>query len=63
MAFPLRNGVALPAIGLGTYKATGENVKRAVQWALEAGIGHIDTALGYKVTAWHSMAWRDFWMC
>ena len=49
MTFRLRNGVQLPAVGLGTWQAKGESLVRAVQWALDAGIGHIDTALSYKV--------------
>lgn len=46
----LRNGVVLPSIGLGTYKATGEQLVDAVKCAYQTGIRHIDTALGYKVT-------------
>lgn len=49
MSFALRNGVVLPAVGLGTYKANGESLSKAVQWALDCGIQHIDTALGYRV--------------
>ncbi|OAB78169.1 aldo/keto reductase [Cochleicola gelatinilyticus] len=35
------------AIGLGTWKATGNDVKKAVKNALEIGIRHIDTAAAY----------------
>lgn len=46
----LRNGVVLPSIGLGTYKATGEQLVDAVKCAYRTGIRHIDTALAYKVS-------------
>lgn len=44
----LRNGMQLPRCGLGTFKATGQDVVTAVQAALRAGIRHIDTAEIYK---------------
>ena len=45
----LSNGVILPKVGLGTYRARGESLVQAIQCALDAGIEHIDTALGYRV--------------
>jgi diketogulonate reductase-like aldo/keto reductase len=48
------NGVDLPVIGLGTFKARGESVKLAVRTALQHGIRHIDTASIYKVYVWPS---------
>jgi diketogulonate reductase-like aldo/keto reductase len=48
----LGNGVQLPRIGLGTFKAHGDSLKATVVHAIEvAGITHIDTAAVYK--AWH----------
>jgi hypothetical protein len=44
----LANGVQLPRIGLGTYKASTD-VKTAVQAAYAAGVTHYDTAQIYKV--------------
>ena len=41
------NGAAIPAIGLGTFKLTGEACEQAVRWALEAGYRHLDTAKMY----------------
>ena len=41
------NNDSMQAIGLGTWKATGDEVKRAVRDALEAGVRHIDTAAIY----------------
>jgi len=45
----LMNGVKIPQLGLGVYKTpVGEDTVNAVQWALEAGYRHIDTARFYK---------------
>jgi diketogulonate reductase-like aldo/keto reductase len=45
----LNNGVEMPQLGLGVYKAKeGEEVKNAVRWAIEAGYRHIDTAALYE---------------
>ncbi len=41
------NGDTMHAIGLGTWKATGSDVKQAVKDALHAGYRHIDTAAAY----------------
>ena len=41
------NGANIPAIGLGTYRMTGETCARAVTAALDAGYRHIDTARMY----------------
>ncbi len=40
-------GVSIPAIGLGTFRAEGEQCAEAVQWAIDAGYRHIDTAAMY----------------
>ncbi len=40
-------GIAIPAIGLGTFRAEGELCAEAVQWALDSGYRHIDTAAMY----------------
>jgi diketogulonate reductase-like aldo/keto reductase len=49
MSAPLvtANGAAIPAIGLGTFKSTGDEGTKAVQAALAAGYRHIDTARMY----------------
>jgi diketogulonate reductase-like aldo/keto reductase len=44
----LRNGVLLPSVGLGTYRARGADAHNAVRAALSSGIRHIDTATIYK---------------
>jgi diketogulonate reductase-like aldo/keto reductase len=41
------NGAEIPAIGLGTWQARGDEVLRAVGSALNAGYRHIDTAAMY----------------
>ncbi|GLC38995.1 hypothetical protein PLESTB_001773600 [Pleodorina starrii] len=44
----LRNGVELPAVGLGTFRAQGDDARTAVLAALKVGLRHIDTASIYK---------------
>ena len=44
----LNNGVEIPRLGLGTFKAQeGAETYQAVQWALVAGYRHFDTASFY----------------
>ncbi|MCX7982749.1 MAG: aldo/keto reductase [Syntrophales bacterium] len=41
-------GVEMPMLGLGTFLSEpGEKTRKAVQWALEAGYRHVDTARIY----------------
>ncbi|MEN1784445.1 MAG: aldo/keto reductase [Bacteroidota bacterium] len=48
-SFVLNNGVSMPYLGLGVYQSKdGEQVANAVNWALNAGYRHIDTAAIYK---------------
>ena len=44
----LYNGVKMPILGFGTYKAKGDDCANAVKWALEAGYRMIDTAEMYQ---------------
>jgi len=45
----LINGVKIPQLGFGTYQLKeGTEVEQAVQWALETGYRHIDTATIYR---------------
>lgn len=47
-AITLSNGVVIPQMGLGVYKAEqGSETVNAVRWAIEAGYRHIDTASLY----------------
>ncbi len=46
--FKLNNGVAMPAVGLGTYLAPGPEAGAAVKHALRIGYRHIDTARLYR---------------
>jgi len=41
------NGAEIPVIGLGTWRASGDEVVHAVHAALDAGYRHIDTAVMY----------------
>ncbi len=40
-------GVDVPALGLGTWRLTGEDCRRAVETALELGYRYLDTAQAY----------------
>lgn len=47
-SFILANGVKIPCIGFGTWKAqNGETAVNAVKQALKTGYRHIDTAALY----------------
>lgn len=47
-AYRLNNGVTMPAVGLGLWRAApGRETERAVRWALEAGYRLFDTASMY----------------
>lgn len=41
------DGTSVPAVGLGTWRLTGERCRRAVDTALDLGYRHIDTAQDY----------------
>lgn len=56
----LHNGVKMPWLGLGVWMAAdGDEVQRAVRWALELGYRHIDTAAAYGNEAGVGQAVRD----
>jgi len=56
----LNNGVEIPYIGLGTFKAPeGGETYDAVKWAIETGYRHIDTAAVYKNEASVGKAVKD----
>eukprot|EP00937_MAST-01D_sp_MAST-1D-sp2_P002341 g2341.t1 len=44
----LNNGVELPTVGLGTYRARGDECTAAVRHALRAGVRLVDTAAVYR---------------
>jgi diketogulonate reductase-like aldo/keto reductase len=45
----LNNGTKMPRLGLGVWQiADGQPTVQAVQWALDAGYRHVDTAKIYK---------------
>jgi diketogulonate reductase-like aldo/keto reductase len=41
------NGAAIPALGFGTWRLSGDACAQAVQWAIEAGYRNLDTAAMY----------------
>jgi methylglyoxal/glyoxal reductase len=44
----LSGGVGIPVLGLGVFQAaSGQETRRAVRWALDAGYRHLDTARIY----------------
>lgn len=43
----LSDGVQIPQIGFGTFKADETRTQRVVETAPEVGYRHIDTAAGY----------------
>uniref|UniRef100_A0A336LUG6 CSON001069 protein n=1 Tax=Culicoides sonorensis TaxID=179676 RepID=A0A336LUG6_CULSO len=47
-AFKLSTGYSIPLIGLGTYQIRGAEIFPAIDFALQAGYRHIDTASGYR---------------
>jgi methylglyoxal/glyoxal reductase len=56
----LHNGVQMPWLGLGVYKAEeGEEVVQAIKWALDAGYRSIDTASFYDNEAGVGKAIRE----
>ncbi|CAH2037523.1 unnamed protein product, partial [Iphiclides podalirius] len=70
LTFPLNDGNKIPAIALGTslgHLSDGTRVlpvnhslARAVQWALNAGYKHIDTATLYRVEDEVGLGIRNF---
>ncbi|KAF9072587.1 aldo-keto reductase [Rhodocollybia butyracea] len=44
----LRDGAQIPILGFGTYELDGQDAYNAVNWALEAGYRHIDSAEWYE---------------
>ncbi|WP_254545942.1 aldo/keto reductase [Halomarina pelagica] len=47
MEYATVQGVEVPKVGLGTWRLTGEDCRRAVGTALELGYRHVDTAQAY----------------
>lgn len=44
----LNNGTGMPYLGFGTWDLRGDEGKKAIQFALEVGYRHIDTAQSYR---------------
>jgi 2,5-diketo-D-gluconate reductase A len=51
MTIPIRtlhDGVEIPQLGFGVFQVSPEETQGVVEWALEAGYRHIDTAAAYR---------------
>lgn len=46
--YTLSNGVKIPCVGFGTWKLLEEECVNSVQYAIEVGYRHIDTATAYR---------------
>lgn len=57
--FELSNGVQIPAIGFGTYKAAEGDAADVIRTALEAGYRYFDTASFYQTEEYIAKAVRD----
>lgn len=60
MEFELSNGIALPSIGFGTYRATEGNGEKVILDALETGYRYFDTASFYDNEAEIGNAVREY---
>lgn len=58
-SFTLRNGVEIPCVGYGTYKAAAGNTSEVIRMALEAGYRSLDTASFYHTEAYVAQAIRE----
>ena len=57
--FTLRNGVQIPCIGYGTYKAADQNNADIIRMALETGYRYFDTASFYGTEQYLGQAIRE----
>ncbi|WP_460528871.1 aldo/keto reductase [Flindersiella endophytica] len=48
MGAALSGGGQIPLLGFGTWQLRGDEAQQAVEWALEAGYRHLDSATGYR---------------
>ena len=57
--YNLSNGVRIPCVGYGTYKAADGNGSAVIRMALEAGYRYFDTASFYQTETYVAQALRD----
>ena len=57
--YTLFNGVRIPCVGYGTYKAADGNGSAVIRMALEAGYRYFDTASFYQTETYVAQALRD----
>lgn len=58
-SFTLQNGLALPAVGFGTYKSTTGDDNQVIHSAIQAGYRYFDTASFYQNEATVGKALRE----
>ena len=57
--FRLNNGMTIPKIGFGTYKAADDGTSRVIDEAIRAGYRYFDTASFYENEEELGMAWTQ----
>lgn len=57
--YTLQNGVRIPCMGYGTYKAADANNADVIRMAIDAGYRYFDTASFYQTEAYVAEALRD----
>ena len=57
--YTLSNGVRIPCVGYGTYKAADGNGSAVIRMALEAGYRYFDTASFYQTETYVAQSLRD----
>lgn len=57
--YTLNNGVKIPCVGYGTYKAAEGNSAEVIRTAIEAGYRYFDTASFYETETYLAEAVRD----
>lgn len=54
----LHDGVEMPILGLGTFRAQGDDCERVVEFGLKNGYDHVDTAQGYANEKQVGAGWK-----
>ena len=57
--FRLNNGMTIPKIGFGTYKAAADGTERVISEAIQAGYRYFDTASFYGTEEALGKAWTQ----
>lgn len=57
--YTLKNGIQIPCVGYGTYKAAEQNNEQIIQTAIEAGYRYFDTASFYETEVYLGKAIKE----